>query len=69
MPEALIIVYASENGRDGWAPVMPADIPEFVKDPDCMGKLLAGYQVMDPSMGETGSRWYRAAKYEAPTIQ
>ncbi len=66
MPEqftqAVLIVYKSENGRDNWQPVLPADVPEFVKRPDVMGSLVAGEECMDAAQGSAGSPWYRAIK-------
>jgi hypothetical protein len=69
MPEqfeqAVIVVYKSENGRDNWQPVLPIDVPEWVKEPGTMGKLVAGMECMDPTIGVAGSAWYRATKASA----
>lgn len=57
MTQGVLIIYASPNGRDEWQPVLPADVPEFVKDPDTLGRLVAGEMCCD---AETQSLWYRA---------
>lgn len=62
MPEGLLIILKSANGRDGWEPVLPADVPEWVKNPDVMARLVAGDMVCDPTIGEYGSDWYRAER-------
>lgn len=60
--EALVVVYESDNGRDDWRPIKPDKVPEFVKDPDTMGRLLAGEECMDVSAGDRGGAWYRAIR-------
>lgn len=57
-----IVVYKSDTGRDKWLPVLPCDVPEFVKDPVTMGRLVAGEECMDAAVGHSGSAWYRALK-------
>lgn len=58
MPEATLIIFKSKNGRDGWEPVLPADVPEFVKKPTTIGRLVEGQMAMNPQDGENA--WYRA---------
>lgn len=66
MPEqftqGVIIVLKSENGRDNWRPILPNEVPEFVKHPAVMGRLVAGEECMDAGEGKNGSAWYRAQK-------
>ena len=69
MPEALIVVWRSENGRDPWEPVLPEDVPDWVKDPKRMARMLEGSMICDPTEGESGSAWYRAEKVEGQTLQ
>jgi hypothetical protein len=52
-----LVILRSENGRDGWKPVLPADVPEWLKNPDVMHKLVNGEMAMDP---RKGTEWYRA---------
>lgn len=69
MPSALIIVYKSPNGRDGWEPVKQEDVPEWVADPTNMANMLEGYMANDPTQGEAGSDWWRAERVAHPTVQ
>jgi hypothetical protein len=62
MSEAYLIIFESENGRDGWRPLLPVEVPEWVKDPDVLGTLLNGQIAMDPTKS---TNWYRAER--APT--
>lgn len=62
LKQAVLMIYRSANGRDGWAPVPPAEVPEWLKDLEVMGKLVDGQECMDAAEGETGSYWYRAVR-------
>ena len=62
MKQARLVVYKSENGRDGWMSCMADEVPEFVKRPEVMGRLVAGEQCMDVGEGDSGSAWYRALR-------
>ena len=62
LKQAKLIVYRSENGRDNWEPVTADSLPAFVKNPDVMGRLVAGEQCMDAGEGARGSAWYRAVR-------
>lgn len=64
MNTANLIIYASKNGRDGWEPVLPDSVPEWVKDPDTLGRMVAGDMAFKPNEGDKGSMWYRAEKAE-----
>lgn len=57
---AKLIIYRSENGRDGWEPVGPDELPDWVKHPDNMARMVAGHECMNAAEGEKGSAWYRA---------
>jgi hypothetical protein len=63
MPETLKqvmgVIMASPNGRDDWLPVRYEDVPDFVKHPDCMARLVEGDMVMGPKLGPKGSAWFR----------
>ena len=62
MKQATLIIYRSENGRDGWQPVMPDDVPGWVSNPITLGRLIAGEECMKADEGGNGSAWYRAVK-------
>lgn len=53
---ATLVVLHSPDTED-WKPVMPAETPEWVKEPDVMGRLVAG----DMAHRE-GEGWYRVQK-------
>ena len=61
---AQLVILASKNGRDDWFPVEHSEVPEWVKDPDNMGRLVNGEACMKCDEGPTGSLWYRAATTE-----
>lgn len=63
--QALLVILRSPNGRDGWTPVKPEDVPAWVKAPDNMAKLVAGEMCMKADEGQSGSDWYRAEKVES----
>ena len=65
MAEALLVIMRSANGRDGWTPVAPADVPAWVKEGGNMAKLVAGEMCMKADEGMKGSDWYRAEKLES----
>lgn len=67
--QAVFVVYESPNGRDNWRPLQAADVPEWVKHPDIMGKLATGQQCMDAAQGDKGSKWYRAERVLTPDEQ
>ena len=64
MNTANLIIYASVNGRDTWHPLLPDEVPEWLKEPDTMGYLVAGEMAFKPSEGDSGSLWYRAEKVD-----
>lgn len=62
MPEGLLVILRTETPRDdaSWKLVLPADVPEWVKEPDNMARLVAGDMCSKPEADEFG--WYRAEK-------
>lgn len=60
MKQAQLVIYKSENGRDNWKPLSPGEVPDWVKAPEVMGRLVAGEACMDAKIGDKGSDWYRA---------
>lgn len=65
MPEGLLIILRSETPRDeaSWKPVLPAEVPEWVKSPDNMARLVAGESCCNPETGDLG--WYMAEKVDS----
>ena len=61
LKQATLVILASANGRDGWCPVKPENVPAWAKEPDCIARLVAGHMCMKCDEGPDGSQWYRAA--------
>ncbi|HUT03309.1 MAG TPA: hypothetical protein VM163_05400 [bacterium] len=59
LKQALVVVMASENGRDGWVPIPPEVVPEWVKEHGVMGRIVAGDVALH--CGLEDSLHYRAA--------
>lgn len=57
-----VVIFASDNGRDGWEPVHQKDIPTWVLDPDTLGRMLGGEECLDCAEGMNGSKWFRAIR-------
>lgn len=55
-----LVILRSEDGRDNWQSVLPADVPEWVKAPENIARLVAGDMCMKADEGEKGSDWFRA---------
>lgn len=64
MRMANLIIYASDDGREHWAPVKPNDVPMWVRDPAVLGALASGEECMNCAEGQSGSKWYRALRVE-----
>jgi hypothetical protein len=63
LAQANLIIVRSPNGRDGWEPVPPAEVPTWVKSPDNIAHLVAGEMCMkrdENDRTDKGSDWYRA---------
>lgn len=60
--EEFLVVFVSANGRDNWHPVRAEEVPDFVKRPEIMARLVAGEECMDCAEGRSGSSWYRAVR-------
>lgn len=54
-----LVILESRNGRDGWMPVKPEDVPAWVKDPLNVDRLVKGESCMKCDEGPKGSNWYR----------
>lgn len=64
---ANFIIYRSKDGRGDWSPVLPQDVPAWVKDPDVMGEMARGQAACKCDEGPTGSDWFRADKIDMET--
>lgn len=58
--QAVFVIWASEDGRTNWTKVRPDEVPDWVKHPQVLGRLVNGDMCMAPRDGENGSLWYRA---------
>jgi hypothetical protein len=54
--EAFLVIFKSADGKTGWSPVKPEDVPEWVKTPVHIGRIMNGEMV------SSGDGWYVAAK-------
>lgn len=64
--QAVFVIWASEDGRENWYKVKPDDVPDWVKHPSVLGRLVNGDMCMSPRQGNCGSLWYRADVFLAP---
>jgi hypothetical protein len=66
LKQANLVILTSVTGRDGWHPLKFEEVPDWVKTPDNIARLRAGFACMDPTQPNDGSNWYRAVKL--PTV-
>ena len=64
--QAYMIVFVSKDGENDWHPLRWDEVPEWVKHPDNMARLVDGDMCQDPTLGAEGSSWYKAERVEAP---
>lgn len=57
MKQAELVIWRSPNGRDQWQMIKPADVPEWVKHPNVLGRMVAGEMASDV---RNDPFWYRA---------
>lgn len=55
--QGVLVVFRSENGRDGWYAVKQEDVPDWVKEVDNMARLVDGEACMDAT-SESGTDWF-----------
>jgi hypothetical protein len=67
--QAYLIVFVSKDGETDWHPLRWDEVPEWVKHPDNMARLVDGDMCQDPTQGEAGSSWYKAERVEEPKIK
>lgn len=53
------VVLASADGAEPWRPVPPEQHPEFIRDPETLGRISTGGEMIQN--GE-GGEWYRAER-------
>lgn len=63
----LLIILRSEDDGETWFPVEPALVPDWLKEPDVMGRMVAGDMVQQKStiLSATVLPWYRAEKMDS----
>lgn len=55
MKRARMVVFRADDPDGGWEPVMPADVPAAIVEPDVMGGMVQGYM----AKLRNGVTWYR----------
>lgn len=65
LTQGTLIIYASVNGDDPWHPLIAEEVPEWVKSPDTLGRMVAGEMCCNAAEGDKGSLWYRAERMSA----
>lgn len=58
--QAMLVIFRSDDGQSGWTPVKPEDVPEWVKSPTTIGRIMDGEMVSD------GTGWFVAAGNHVP---
>lgn len=59
-----LVIFSSETGDDGWETVQPADVPDWLKDYDVIGWLVAGEMCRNDDSED--SRWFKAERMSSP---
>lgn len=54
--QGMLIIYRSPDGADAWEPVKTVDVPEWIKSPEVMGRIVNG----EVCQNEPGSDWFMA---------
>jgi hypothetical protein len=65
MPEAMLVILRSDDDGETWKPVPTADVPEWLKAPDVVAKLVAGEMAKFAGgivIPDEMRPWYRAEK-------
>lgn len=61
----IVVLCSADLDANVWAPVEPSEVPEFIKEPETMGRLVKGEMChcnVVGAGGESGNLWYRAEK-------
>lgn len=60
-----LVIFQSSTGMDSWSPVLPKDVPDWVKDPDNVARMVGGEACsLNPEAPE--AVWYAALRM--PTV-
>lgn len=65
MKTANLVILRSPDLK-AWEPVLPKNVPEWVKDPEVIGHLVTGHMVQDGN--EEVGYWYRAEEGPKPMV-
>src|ERR1700687_305772 len=63
--QARLIIWFSQDGETDWKPLLPADVPEWLKDFTVMRHLVEG-EIASRDGGKTG--WYRAERVQPQAV-
>jgi len=70
MPDARLIILRSADGEKDWTPVLPDQVPAWLKDPRVIGALVDGGTMAQGPVGvilpDEIRPWYRAER--VPTL-
>lgn len=64
--EHIFVVFESPNGKDLWKAVAREDIPDWMRDPAVIDKMLAGEQAAKPNLHDGVDRWYKVVEVDRP---
>ena len=65
--QAALIIYRSDDDGQTWQPVLPADVPEWVKAPDNVAMMINGHMCKQRTEILTGrdvKPWFRAERLD-----
>ena len=60
MKQAMLVVFSSSDEGKTWEPVHPQEVPEWLKAPEVMGRLVAGDMAKNDLIATIHPVWYRA---------
>lgn len=67
--QGLLIIYVSHDDGETWEMVEPARVPDWLKEPNVMARLVAGEMAKNRDVGLTVKEellpWYRASKFDS----
>ena len=66
--QAMLIVSVSKDGENDWHPLRWDEVPEWVKHPDNMARLVDGEMCQAKKLVDGESSWYKADRVVEPKI-
>lgn len=68
--QAMLVILRSATDRGPWTIVKPEDVPAWLKDEDCMARLMEGEMCAHNTAGPNGGAtdWYRAQPARAEDV-